>query len=210
MLNPQEGYHQWSKIYDTDLNPTRDLEKKVAQQTLGHLQGLTILEIGCGTGKNTEWLAEKNTILAIDNSPEMLQIAQQKIKNPSVTFHQANLTQEWTFLQQKVDLIVCSLTLEHLQDLYFIYHQASQSVKNKGQFYLAEYHPFKQYLGKQACFKVEGETMKVESYVHHLSDYFNAAQKYHWTPLTIQEHFDENDRTTVPRLLTILFEKEGV
>jgi len=45
------------------------------------------LELGCGTGKNTEWLVTKaKQITSVDFSPEMLVKAIEKIKSPKVEF----------------------------------------------------------------------------------------------------------------------------
>jgi 2-polyprenyl-3-methyl-5-hydroxy-6-metoxy-1,4-benzoquinol methylase len=55
-MNTQRAYNIWSEQYDTNENKTRDLEA-ISLRT--HIQGHTFqhcLEIGCGIGKNTEWL----------------------------------------------------------------------------------------------------------------------------------------------------------
>ena len=57
-MNPKQGYNNWADTYDTVENPTRDLDQVVTQTTLGDLRFKSILEIGCGTGKNTSLLAQ--------------------------------------------------------------------------------------------------------------------------------------------------------
>ena len=53
-----EAYNHWSDTYDTDDNLTRDLDQVVTQDTLSDLYCKSILEVGCGTGKNTVLLAQ--------------------------------------------------------------------------------------------------------------------------------------------------------
>jgi ubiquinone/menaquinone biosynthesis C-methylase UbiE len=53
-----EAYTDWSATYDSDRNLTRDLDQEVTRETLANLNFESILELGCGTGKNTELLAE--------------------------------------------------------------------------------------------------------------------------------------------------------
>ncbi len=81
-MQTQDAYNSWSKTYDTVENKTRDIEGEAIQSILKNIKVDRILEIGCGTGKNTVWLKDKCTHLtAIDFSAEMLHEARQKIKS---------------------------------------------------------------------------------------------------------------------------------
>ena len=53
----QHGYNQWAASYDAVENKTRDLDKTATQTVLKDISFSNILELGCGTGKNTIWLA---------------------------------------------------------------------------------------------------------------------------------------------------------
>ena len=87
------AYDVWSKCYDRNDNPTRDISLKVLQsdfveKELNKIEKLQILEVGCGTGRNTEFLIEKfspkiSNYVALDISDGMMEIARQKIKNLS-------------------------------------------------------------------------------------------------------------------------------
>ena len=99
-MNTQQAYDQWSDQYDTNINPTRDLESTALRTVLANITDIDILEIGCGTGKNTEWLVSKaKSILAVDLSYGMLEKA--KIKLPCTNFIQADITQAWNFTDQQ-------------------------------------------------------------------------------------------------------------
>ena len=52
------AYNNWAATYDLDRNLTRDLDRMVTRKILAHRRCRSILEIGCGTGKNTILLAE--------------------------------------------------------------------------------------------------------------------------------------------------------
>jgi ubiquinone/menaquinone biosynthesis C-methylase UbiE len=204
----QQLYNQWSATYDEVENKTRDLEKIAAQQILTDIKADSIIELGCGTGKNTEWLAAKaNHITAIDFSEDMMAIAKQKINQSSVIFQQADISQPWIFTERKVDLITCSLILEHIEDIDFIFQQANNYLKENGHFYICELHPFKQYSGSKARFEsVEG--LKVlDCYTHHMSDYLNAAINNKFNIVQLNEWFDEDKAIQIPRLISFLFKK---
>ena len=206
-MKTKEGYKKWAKIYDTNDNKTRDLEKKVAQTTLKQHYP-HIIELGCGTGKNTEWLLHQTeNLLAVDFSEPMLDIAKQKIQSDKVTFKTADITQTWGFVEKPANLITCSLILEHIEALAPVFKQIHQNLLPQGQFYLCEYHPFKQYMGNRANFEMGSIIIELERYIHHVSEYLHVAQNQGFKCLSLQEHFDDNDTKNIPRLLSLLFEK---
>ncbi|SKB72786.1 Methyltransferase domain-containing protein [Soonwooa buanensis] len=109
-MHAEEAYKYWANQYDDNLNKTRDLETKVLRENLNNINFKNFLEIGCGSGKNTEWLINKGeNILVIDLSDEMLQIANQKIDNKKVKFLNLDINQEWNFTEKIFNLIVFSL-----------------------------------------------------------------------------------------------------
>ena len=54
-MDIQSAYNEWSASYDQDDNRTRDLDREIIRSRLGDLHFDAILEIGCGTGKNTSF-----------------------------------------------------------------------------------------------------------------------------------------------------------
>ncbi|UII32348.1 class I SAM-dependent methyltransferase [Fulvivirga ulvae] len=207
-MNNQEGYNTWAATYDTVINKTRDLEAKVLRKTLADRKFAHILEAGCGTGKNTSWLASlTSNLTAFDLSEEMMNKARQKVNNTHVSFRQADLTQSWPPLAQPADLIVSSLVLEHIEDLDFIFKEASAALENNGLFYICELHPFKQYSGSKARFETNEGLVVLDCFTHHISDYIKAAVKHGFTLQEIDEWFDEDSAKELPRLVSFVFRK---
>ena len=204
-----EAYNSWAENYDVDKNKTRDLEKIAAQQTIGKHNYSTIIELGCGTGKNTEWLKDKATsLIGLDFSPQMLQKAREKIKSDKVQFRMSDLTKPWDVQDNYADLISCSLTLEHIKNLSFIYSEAFKKLNNNGLLYICELHPFKQYGGSKARYTNNNKTIELEVYPHHVSEYTNTAINNGFSILEINEWFDNNDCNSIPRLISFVFKKE--
>src|SRR5438270_11174541 len=80
-MNIQQAYSDWSATYDLDRNLTRDLDQAVTKNTLASLHCKSVLELGCGTGKNTALLAEiGERICAIDFSRSMIERAKDKLR----------------------------------------------------------------------------------------------------------------------------------
>jgi len=51
--NVQQGYNRWANSYDAVENKTRDMDKMATQTVLKDILFGNVLELGCGTGKNT-------------------------------------------------------------------------------------------------------------------------------------------------------------
>ena len=206
MISTQEAYNNWARTYDTMANKTRDLEATVKRKILGELCFDKIVELGCGTGKNTGWLAERSKKLtAVDFSEAMLLQAREKNALSHVQFKQADITKQWDF--EKADLITCSLILEHIKDLDFIFQQAASTLNGGGSFYICELHPYKQLLGGRARFESPSGLVELEYFIHYLSDYFQAAKQSGFICSDMQEWFDNDYRNDIPRLASFLFEK---
>ncbi len=208
-MNTKQAYNIWSKQYDTNINKTRDLEAIVLRKVLENIHFNSCLEIGCGTGKNTEWLITKaKQITAVDLSEEMLAKAKEKISSEIVQFIQADITFDWTFSKKQYDLVTFSLVLEHIQNLDHVFQEVSKSLAKEGLVYIGELHPFKQYEGSKARFETEDGIQVVECFNHNISDFIDSAKKHNLELINIDEYFDGNDRTTIPRILTLLFQKK--
>ena len=207
-MDTKSAYDLWSNRYDSDENKTRDLEAKALRSTLDNIEFADCLEVGCGTGKNTGWLLTRtNDITAVDLSEKMIAKAKEKINSNKVNFIVADINKDWDFTEKKFGLISFSLVLEHIENLDRIFKEASRTLIPGGHVYIGELHPFKQYGGTKARFKTEEGLTVLNCYNHHISDFINAAKRSNLEVIDLNEFFDKNDRTSIPRVLTILFKK---
>ncbi len=207
-MNIKQAYNQWAGSYDSMENKTRDLEARALQQHIRNLQFDHILEAGCGTGKNTPFLASKSTRLtAADFSEEMIARAIEKNSNTSVQFVQADLTRPWLFETGHFDLVSFSLVLEHMKELDLVFAEAQRVLKPGGYLYIGELHPFKQYGGSKARFDDGNGIFELECFVHHISDFTNTAAQNGFMLQQLNEWFDEDNRNEPPRIISMLFKK---
>ncbi len=207
-MDIQKAYNDWSSTYDKDNNKTRDLDHQVIQSALSDLSVDTILEIGCGTGKNTPFLAQIGGLVhALDFSPGMLSVARQKISADNVHFIAADLSQPWPCDNGVYDLIICSLVLEHIEDLDWIFREANRTLRHPGRIYINELHPFRQYQGVQARFQRDDQAVEVPAFVHHISDFIRSARDNNFSLLDFTEHWHTEDQGQAPRLVSFVFKK---
>lgn len=91
--------------------------------------------------------------------------------------------------------------------LGFVFSEASRTLKEKGKFFICEYHPFRQYQQKGAVVGGSTGTVKIQTYTHHISEFINIGKKYGFTVITFDEHWDKQDEP--PRLVSFLFESNS-
>ena len=207
-MSTQNLYDQWSATYDSVENKTRDLEKIACETVLGGISFRRVIELGGGTGKNTGWLADRAGVVhSIDFSAEMQAVARAKVPKENVQFRLGDIRSEWSFAGEGTDLITCSLILEHVEDLDFVFQQAAVTLDRGGHFYVCELHPFKQYQGSKARFQTSDGVQVTECFQHHITDYTNAAVANGFAIVRMDEWFDEDDRSTIPRLISCLFRR---
>ena len=199
-------YNAWALQYDEDINPTRDLDKKVTIESLSNIDFLEVLELGCGTGKNSEWLVTRaHRLVGLDFSKNMLECAKNKIKSDKATFIRTDLNENWPVKDNSFDLAVINLTLEHIKDLNHIFNSLFNKLSEGGKCFVSELHPKRQLAGSKAKFFNMGEEFVLDAILHDEEDYVQSAERSGLTLRVKKDHFD-NERG-VPRLISFLFEK---
>jgi len=207
-MSIQDAYDDWSASYDRDENLTRDLDRLVTQQALGNRAVNTVLEAGCGTGKNTQFFAATGRrVCAMDFSRGMMEIARAKIQTTNLDFVLADITRPWPCEANAFNLVSCNLILEHIRELPPVFSEAARVLARDGTFFICELHPFKQYQGRKAVFSREAGEIEIEAFVHHISDFTRAAATAGLNLIQLNEHWHELDEGKPPRLVSLLFGK---
>ena len=208
-MDVKQAYNIWADQYDSNNNKTRDLEAISLRAILPDIKFDNCLEIGCGTGKNTEYLITKaKQVTAVDLSNEMLAKARQKINTDNVQFIQTDIKNDWTFVTKQYDLVTFSLVLEHIENLNDIFKKVSNVISSNGFVYVGELHPFKQYTGTKARFDTEAGQQIVTCFIHNISEFTLSAKQNSFEIIDIAEYFDENDKTIIPRIIALLLRKK--
>ena len=207
-MNIQTAYNEWSESYDAHQNLTRDLDARVLREIFVNQKFDSILETGCGTGKNTVFLAQiGQRVHALDFSQGMIEKAKAKVQAENVRFETADLTKRWQCEDSAYDLIVCCLVLEHIANLNHIFSETARTLTQGGKFFINELHPFKQYQGTKARFEKGTTIIEVDVFVHHISDFIHAAEGNGLKLERFDEYWHADNQGKPPRLISLLFEK---
>jgi ubiquinone/menaquinone biosynthesis C-methylase UbiE len=207
-MNIQSAYDHWASSYDHDKNLTRDLDAQITREIMSDMRFEHVLELGCGTGKNTAFYhAISKQVHALDFSEGMIEKARQKFADTQIHFDVADLTKPWPCKNNTYDVIACNLVLEHIDGLSLIFEQASRCLRKGGFFYLSEFHPFRQYQGGKARYVSGKESVEIPSYVHHISEFLSVAKNHEFSLQMLNEHWHTDDIGKLPRIVSLMFQK---
>ncbi len=206
------AYDDWAETYDLDQNRTRDLAGETLRQVDLNLAGRRVIEVGCGTGRNTPWLARPETgstnIVALDFSEAMLAKARARVNDARVRFVQHDVRTTWPLENASADVVIAMLVLEHVDNLAPVFAEAARVLVAEGEFFLCELHPMRQLSGGQAQFSNArtGERQLVPAFIHDVSDYVSAGLSSGFVLREMREWRDADAPTySQPRILSLIF-----
>ncbi|HYO99059.1 MAG TPA: class I SAM-dependent methyltransferase [Pyrinomonadaceae bacterium] len=201
------AYDHWAETYDVDANKTRELAAAVLRRSNLKLSGRDVIEIGCGTGSNTEWLAEQaRSVHALDFSEGMLRHAKARVRSARVRFVPHDIRSAWPVADASADVVVAMLVLEHVEHLEPIFAEASRALRSGGELYFCELHPFRQMSGSQAEFthRATGRLVRVQAFLHDVSEYLKAGTAAGFELMQLDEWRDPDaQKSELPRLLSV-------
>jgi SAM-dependent methyltransferase len=177
-ISVEAGYDRWASTYDDGANLTRDAASAKVRIWAPMFAEKDVLELGCGTGRNTAMLATlARTVDAVDFSDGMLAQAARRPECAGVRFVRQDITQRLTLDSETYDLVIESLVLEHVRDLVAVFEEVFRLLRSGGEFLGSELHPYRQRLGKQARFRPPGqdEEIPIAAYAHSIAEFVNCA-----------------------------------
>ena len=151
---------------------------------VGDVRGLTVLDLGCGTGRHALGLATGGAkVHALDFSPAMLERARRKAEGMNVVFQVYDLTTPLPFAAASFDGIVCGLVVDHIADLAAFFREMRRVCRPTGWAVVSVIHPAMTLRGVRARFRdgASGLEVRPASCSHQLTDYVLAAARAGFT-----------------------------
>jgi 2-polyprenyl-3-methyl-5-hydroxy-6-metoxy-1,4-benzoquinol methylase len=117
-------------------------ERPATKTLLGEVSAKRVLEVGCGAGPLTEWLADQGaTVTAIDVRTEMVRLARARMKDRARILV-ADLALPLIFAEDATcDLVVASLVLHYLRDWVPILIEFRRVLAPDGAVVFSTHHP---------------------------------------------------------------------
>ncbi len=142
----REAYDRLAPVWSatTDDGPFNGWLERPALRSLvpAPLHGATVLDAGCGSGAQCEWLrSEGAEVVGIDLSPAMVAEARARCGDAG-TFLAADLAEPLALLPETIDGITCSLVLHYLADWQVALRSFATVLRPGGWLVASLDHPF--------------------------------------------------------------------
>lgn len=178
MQQNKEFYNAWAQNYDFEENSTIFADEKTFPQIYLSKKVDKCLEIGCGSGRHINRLeAISNELTMFDISDEMMEIARKKSNKANTKFILNDILNFDFDEDEKFDLIIISLVIEHIQHLEPLFNKIHKLLKPMGRLCLSEIHYSRMLNGSGARFFDEQQNKEIrgQSFSHDEIEIENAA-----------------------------------
>lgn len=112
-----------------ELSPWDRMLKRIVWKQLGEIEGKKILDFGSGEGITANHFADKNTVVAVEPSEEMLRNRWADYKYTQVVGDVSKLSE---LEKESFDLIICHNVLEYIEDKEQVIHELCRLLKAGG------------------------------------------------------------------------------
>ena len=137
-----EGYR---KLREKSINFNECIEKPAMRSLLPPLDGLRVLDLGCGFGDFCRYAREQgaSSVVGVDISSNMLDEASKKTDDPGIKYINSPI-EDFDCEPESIDLIVSSLTFQYIANYgYFgVVSKAYRWLVAGGKFIFSIEHPY--------------------------------------------------------------------
>ena len=180
-LEPQAAYALWAKSYPPHPhNALMDLEQQTVIALLPAVNGLTVLDAGCGTGRYLQALKQRGAFaIGMDLSAAMLSRARELTSQVA----RADL-RALPFDAMSIDVVVCGLALGDFAELELALAEVVRVLRIGGRIIYSVVHPSGEAAGWSRTFDSHGRTLAIDGVWHSLDRHREACAA---AGLTIEE-----------------------
>lgn len=148
----EEGAASWEAIADgwaERMRSDTDFSRKLVLDAphlalLGDVSGKHVLDAGCGEGRFSRMLAERDALVtAIDLSPRMIELARESEVADAlgIDYHEMDMCDLSAFGDESFDIVVAYLTIIDVEDYEGATAEISRVLRPGGQFLFSTVHP---------------------------------------------------------------------
>jgi malonyl-CoA O-methyltransferase len=170
-LDPQAAYALWAPTYPPHAhNALMALEQQTVLSLLPELDRLTVVDIGCGSGRYLRELRDRGANpIGLDLSAAMLARA----RDITSRVARANLA-ALPVDAMTIDVIVCGLALGDVPNLEIALVEMARVLRPGGCVVYSVVHPVGRTAGWSRTFEVEGRRVAIDGYWHSVEDHRQA------------------------------------
>lgn len=164
-------------------------DRPAVQSLIGPVEGMDILDAGCGPGVYAEWLLERGArVTAFDASDKMVEHARKRVKGRA-EIYKADMEEPLDFLAgASFDGVLSALAVTYVKDHAGLFAEINRVIKPGGWFVFSTEHPFfaYRYFGIKNYFETKrvccdwdgfGGSVAMPSYYHSLGSIADALSR---------------------------------
>jgi len=189
-------FDTWAQVYDEQPNPLLILEQRFLSQMLPDINGLHLLDAGCGTGRWLQFLAPRGaaSLIGVDSSTKMLHLAAEK--NGTTCSLRLGTCTALPISDNSIDLVVSSFVLSYLESLKDFARELHRVTRPGAHVFLTDMHPDTAITCNWTrSFTHDGSTEKLRVFGHSLQTIVNTFKACGFELLAnIQPAFDLEER----------------
>ena len=189
-IAPGPGYDLWASTYDeqTD-NPIVYLDEKVFDEMLSsiNIEGKTVVDIGCGTGKHWEKILGRKPkeLIGYEVSSGMLKKLRQKYPEARAYMTHANRLTELP--DQSCDIIVSTLVIGYIKNLPDAFSEWNRILKRGGEILVTDFHPDALLMGADRSFRHDGQLFFIKNFIYPITTIKGWSEKMNWKMVSLVE-----------------------
>jgi ubiquinone/menaquinone biosynthesis C-methylase UbiE len=175
----RQGYDRWSEVYDSDGNPLVALEEPEVMRMMGEVRGLTIADVGTGTGRHALRFASGGArVVGLDFSLGMMERARAKPNADRIAFVCADCLR-LPLPGSSFDRVISGLVAEHVPALEPYLAELGRICRRGGFVIVTTLHPAMNLEGVRARFNdpVTGTKVYPAGREYRISDFVMAAKR---------------------------------
>lgn len=190
-MSAEEGYNAYASSYVADEAKLDRFDLKMLMRALRSLHGLSVLDLGCGTGRLAQLFRrrEADQVVGCDLAPNMLEVAQKTGVYRELV--QGDLLEELPFAWDTFDVVICSMVLVHIPQkmLGHAVEEMFRILRPGGYLYLVN-------LPQRRAPRLllpDGRAIYIESYIHADAKVIGALEEAGFEEVMVDEHKEGAD-----------------
>jgi len=197
----KNNFSKYARYYD----PYSNVQDRCAGILIGKTASdsvASILDIGCGTGNYTELLRRKfpeARIMAVDISPEMVDVAKMKLRHGKIEFMVADA--EKADFNEKFDIISSNSSFQWFEDLGLALSKYKAYLSEKGQISFSTFGPQTFFELNESLVGSAHDSAPVSSRDFAGKEKIEAVMREHFKEFTIEDLMFKERYASLPELL---------
>ncbi|MBQ2823275.1 MAG: class I SAM-dependent methyltransferase [Oscillospiraceae bacterium] len=138
----EEFFNGYKELREKEICLNDLLEQPAMSEMIPDLKGKTVLDLGCGYGKNCIDFVNRGAekVIGIDISEKMLEVAKTESSHEKISYIRMSMT-DISSLNMKFDFVYSSLALHYIEDFPKLMKDISDLLTNGGQLLFSQEHP---------------------------------------------------------------------